>query len=146
MKLATLCPHFAPDTAPTGVVMTHIVEGLAERGHELAVVTALPWYRHHAVEPEFRGRWVRRTPTPWGRVVRDAAAAEDDRVEVVAHRRNLGPHASFNEGIDWARATLTHDAPVRPCGTIYAGPTSSISRTMSCGSTTTGRKPPKVRF
>ena len=70
MKLAILCPHFAPDTAPTGVVMTHIVEGLAERGHELAVVTALPWYRDHAVEPEFRGRWVRRTDTDWGRIVR----------------------------------------------------------------------------
>jgi hypothetical protein len=31
-------------------------------------------------------------------------AAEDARVEVVARRRNLGPHASFNEGIDWARS------------------------------------------
>lgn len=29
-------------------------------------------------------------------------AAEDRRVQVVAHRRNLGPHASYNEGIDWA--------------------------------------------
>jgi glycosyltransferase involved in cell wall biosynthesis len=31
-------------------------------------------------------------------------AAEDRRVEVVAHPRNLGPHASFNEAVDWARA------------------------------------------
>lgn len=31
-------------------------------------------------------------------------AAEDPRVEVVAHRTNLGPHASFNEGVDWAAA------------------------------------------
>jgi Glycosyl transferase family 2 len=29
-------------------------------------------------------------------------ASEDRRVEVVAHRRNLGQHASYNEGIDWA--------------------------------------------
>jgi glycosyltransferase involved in cell wall biosynthesis len=29
-------------------------------------------------------------------------AAEDRRVEVVVHPRNLGPHASFNEGVDWA--------------------------------------------
>lgn len=28
--------------------------------------------------------------------------AEDRRVELVARRRNLGLHASFNEGIDWA--------------------------------------------
>jgi glycosyltransferase involved in cell wall biosynthesis len=31
--------------------------------------------------------------------------AEDPRVELVARPRNLGPHASFNEGIDWAKAT-----------------------------------------
>ncbi len=29
-------------------------------------------------------------------------AAEDRRVQVVAHRANVGHHASFNEGIDWA--------------------------------------------
>lgn len=29
-------------------------------------------------------------------------ATEDRRVEVRVHRRNLGPHASFNEAIDWA--------------------------------------------
>jgi glycosyltransferase involved in cell wall biosynthesis len=31
-------------------------------------------------------------------------AAEDSRVQVVAHPTNLGLHASFNEGIDWASA------------------------------------------
>jgi glycosyltransferase involved in cell wall biosynthesis len=31
-------------------------------------------------------------------------AAEDDRVELVLRERNLGLHASFNEGIDWAQA------------------------------------------
>lgn len=31
-------------------------------------------------------------------------ASEDNRVHVIAHERNLGPHASFNEGIDWAAA------------------------------------------
>jgi glycosyltransferase involved in cell wall biosynthesis len=29
-------------------------------------------------------------------------ATEDSRIEVVAHQRNLGQHASFNEAIDWA--------------------------------------------
>ena len=45
MKIVVLCPHFEPDTAPTGVVMTRIVRELADLGHELHVVTALPWYR-----------------------------------------------------------------------------------------------------
>lgn len=31
-------------------------------------------------------------------------ATEDKRVEVVIHPVNLGPHASFNEGVDWARS------------------------------------------
>ena len=70
MKLAVLCPHFAPDLAPTGEVMTRIVLELAARGHELHVVTALPWYLHHAVEPEWRGRLVRTERTAWGSITR----------------------------------------------------------------------------
>lgn len=31
-------------------------------------------------------------------------AAEDSRVELRLRERNLGPHASFNEGVDWASA------------------------------------------
>ena len=37
MKLIVLCPHFAPDSAPTGTVMTRIVDELAALGHELHV-------------------------------------------------------------------------------------------------------------
>ena len=70
MKLAVLCPHFAPDTAPTGEVMTRIVLELAARGHELHVVTALPWYVHHRVEPEWAGRTVRTERTAWGSITR----------------------------------------------------------------------------
>jgi GT2 family glycosyltransferase len=36
--------------------------------------------------------------------IADALAAGDRRIEIVRHRENRGPHASFNEGIDWARA------------------------------------------
>jgi colanic acid biosynthesis glycosyl transferase WcaI len=70
MRLAILCPHFAPDLAPTGVVITRIVEELAALGHRLDVVTALPWYQHHKVEPEWGGRPVRTEITAWGTVTR----------------------------------------------------------------------------
>ena len=70
MKLAVLCPHFAPDVAPTGEVITRIVLELADRGHELHVVTALPWYVHHRVEPAWAGRLVRVEPTEWGSITR----------------------------------------------------------------------------
>lgn len=70
MNLTVLCPHFDPDLAPTGVVMSRIVHELAERGHRLHVVTALPWYVDHDVEPGWEGRLVRTETTPWGRISR----------------------------------------------------------------------------
>ncbi len=70
MKLAVLCPHFAPDVAPTGEVITRIVLELADRHHQVHVVTALPWYLHHRVEPEWEGRPVRCEPTEWGSITR----------------------------------------------------------------------------
>ena len=60
MRLLVLCPHYEPDVAPTGEVMAAIVSELARRGHEIRVVTSLPWYRQHRVEPGWRGRPVRR--------------------------------------------------------------------------------------
>ena len=70
MKLAVLCPHYAPDTAPTGEVMTSIATELVARGHELHVVTSLPWYEHHRIEPGWGGRVVRHEDTAWGRITR----------------------------------------------------------------------------
>ena len=70
MRLVVVCPHFDPDTAPTGRVITRIVEELAALGHEIHVVTALPWYRTHRVEPDWGGRLVRRELTAWGSITR----------------------------------------------------------------------------
>ena len=68
--LVVLCPHFAPDTAPTGVVMTRIVEELAALGHTVHVVTSLPWYRTHRIEPGWEGRLARTERTTWGSITR----------------------------------------------------------------------------
>ncbi len=70
LRLAVLCPHFEPDTAPTGAVITRIVHELAALGHEVHVITALPWYRRHAIESDWTGRWVRRERTAWGSITR----------------------------------------------------------------------------
>ena len=44
MRILVICPHYEPDTAPTGVVMTAIAEHLIELGHEQTrrEVDALP--------------------------------------------------------------------------------------------------------
>jgi colanic acid biosynthesis glycosyl transferase WcaI len=79
MKLLVICPHYAPDVAPTGEVMTSIATELMARGHELHVVTALPWYEHHRVEPGWGGRLSRRERTPWGQVTRVQPFPTDKR-------------------------------------------------------------------
>jgi colanic acid biosynthesis glycosyl transferase WcaI len=79
VKLVVVSPHFAPDTAPTGAVVTRIVSELAALGHEIEVVTSLPWYREHQVESGFRGRLYRYEDTPWGRITRLTPFASRDK-------------------------------------------------------------------
>jgi colanic acid biosynthesis glycosyl transferase WcaI len=88
MRIVVLCPHFEPDTAPTGVVMTRIVRELASRGHELHVVSSLPWYRAHRIEPEWGGRWSATEPTAWGSVTRVHPFPGGDKSNLA--RRALG--------------------------------------------------------
>ena len=70
MKIQVLCPHFEPDSAPTGEFMSAIVNNLGALGHELHVVTALPWYREHAVESGWDGRLLRSEDREWGKITR----------------------------------------------------------------------------
>ena len=70
MRIQVVCPHFEPDVAPTGLVMSEIVRGLAAQGHTIDVVTSLPWYASHAVDEAWRGRIVRSEKTAWGSISR----------------------------------------------------------------------------
>ena len=70
MNIVVLCPHFTPDVAPTGEVMTSIAGALAELGHRLHIVTSLPWYQQHTLEPGWDGQLVRHQSTSWGTVTR----------------------------------------------------------------------------
>ena len=88
MKIVVLCPHFDPDTAPTGNVMTRLVHELGRRGHRLHVVTALPWYRHHRIEDGWTGNSVRRVMTWFGSVTRVHPFPGKDKRNIA--RRALG--------------------------------------------------------
>lgn len=68
--IVVLVPHFAPDTAPTGEVITRIVDEFIAAGRQIHVVTALPWYRTHAIEEGWTGRLIRREKTSWGSIIR----------------------------------------------------------------------------
>ena len=87
-RVVVICPHFDPDTAPTGVVMSRIVHELVALGDEVHVVTSLPWYRTHAIEAGWTGRLVRRDVTPWGSITRVHPFPGDDKTDLP--RRALG--------------------------------------------------------
>jgi colanic acid biosynthesis glycosyl transferase WcaI len=90
VKLVVVTPHFSPDTAPTGAIVTRIVEELAHRGHEIEVITALPWYRDHKIEPGFEGKLTRREDTPWGRIVRVHPFPTSDKRDLLRRAAAFG--------------------------------------------------------
>ena len=70
LRIVVVCPHFGPDTAPTGTVMTRIVDELAARGHSC---TSSPPCRGTATTPSSRdGGWPvgDRERTAWGSITR----------------------------------------------------------------------------
>ncbi len=93
MNLVVIAPHFAPDVAPTGAVITRVVEELGGRGHKIDVVTALPWYREHKIEPGYAGRLFRYEDAPWGRITRIHPFPGTDKRNLV--RRAAG-YAGFS--------------------------------------------------
>ena len=110
MRIAVLCPHFEPDLAPTGVVMSSIVHELAARGHHLHVVTSLPWYEHHRVEPEWQpmgpSGFVQHEDLSWGRISR-VHPFPTDKSNIPARALAFGAFTALNG----ATALLTRSHP-----------------------------------
>ncbi|MPZ68118.1 MAG: glycosyltransferase [Actinobacteria bacterium] len=90
MKLAVVCPHFEPDLAPTGAVITRIVHELAGRGHTIEVLTSLPWYRDHSIEPGYEGKWTRHEDVPWGRITRMNPFPTQDKRNILRRAAAFG--------------------------------------------------------
>lgn len=88
LRLVVIGPHFEPDTAPTGDMLTGIVAELAAAGCEVHVITSMPWYRSHALEPGWGGRWWRVERRPWGTITRVHPFPGRDKSNLV--RRALG--------------------------------------------------------
>lgn len=99
LRLVVIGPHFDPDTAPTGKVLSRVVDELGRRGHEIHVVAALPWYRAHAIEPGWGGRWSRSDTAGFGTVRRVHPFPGSDRRNLA--RRATG-FAAFSVLAGWA--------------------------------------------
>ena len=114
MNLIVLCPHFEPDVAPTGAVMTRIAHELIERGHRLHLITALPWYQRHAIEPGWGGRLVRTERTEWGRISRVNPFPTD--------KRNIPARAVAFGGFTALATAVGMASPIRPDAVLAMSP------------------------
>lgn len=114
MNLVVLCPHFEPDVAPTGAVMTRIAHELIGRGHRLHVITALPWYQGHAIEPGWEGRLVRTEDTGWGRISRVNPFPTD--------KRNIPARAVAFGGFTALATAVGVGSSIRPDGVLAMSP------------------------
>jgi colanic acid biosynthesis glycosyl transferase WcaI len=113
VNLLVLCPHYEPDVAPTGEVMTSIATELVARGHRLHIVTALPWYQHHRVEPGWDG-FVRNEDTEWGRITRVQPFPTD--------KRNVTARALAFGGFTALAGAMAAASPVRPDAVLAMSP------------------------
>lgn len=60
MRVLVVSPHLKPDTAPTGIIISEILEELGRNGHEIYAITSLPWYERHEVEEKWVGKGLRK--------------------------------------------------------------------------------------
>ena len=96
MRVLVLCPHFEPDTAPTGHVMTRLVEELGKREHDVHVITSLPWYKTHSVDSQWTGRFVRKKTTSWGSITRLHPMTSAKKNNLVARALAFGMFSLFS--------------------------------------------------
>ncbi len=119
MKILLFCPHFDPDLhAATGEVMTKLVHGLADRDHQITVVTSLPWYHGHSVASDWRGRPWRTEKTGWGRIIR-AWPFPTTKTDVRARALGFGGQTGLATGL--ALTTGSHDVVMGMSPPIFLG-------------------------
>jgi colanic acid biosynthesis glycosyl transferase WcaI len=126
VRILAVLPHFAPDSAPTGTIGSRLIEELGNLGHHIDVVTSLPWYEHHAVEPQWRGRIVRREKKQWGTITRVHPFPTGDKKNIpkravgfAAFCAATAGYASIGRGVDITFA-MTPPLPMAATGWLAA--------------------------
>ncbi|UXE63903.1 MAG: glycosyltransferase family 4 protein [Woronichinia naegeliana WA131] len=56
MRVLLYSYNYYPEPIGIAPLMTELAEGLVKRGHEVRVVTAMPWYPASEIAPEYRNR------------------------------------------------------------------------------------------
>lgn len=56
MRILIYSYNYHPEPIGIAPLMTELAEGLAKNGHELRVLTAMPWYPESKIYPQYRGK------------------------------------------------------------------------------------------
>lgn len=56
MRILIYSYNYYPEPIGIAPLMTELAEGMVERGHEVRVITAMPWYPEGEIKPEYRGK------------------------------------------------------------------------------------------
>ena len=56
MRILIYSYNYYPEPIGIAPLMTELAEGMVKRGHEVRVVTAMPWYPNGEVIPEYKGK------------------------------------------------------------------------------------------
>ncbi|MBR8831640.1 MAG: hypothetical protein N5P05_001079 [Chroococcopsis gigantea SAG 12.99] len=56
MKILLYSYNYHPEPIGIAPLMTELAEGLVKRGHQVRVVTAVPWYPANCIPPEYEGK------------------------------------------------------------------------------------------
>ncbi|MGF1541359.1 MAG: glycosyltransferase family 4 protein [Pleurocapsa sp.] len=56
MRILIYSYNYYPEPIGIAPLMTELAEGMVKRGHEVRVVTAMPWYPSGEVSPEYKGK------------------------------------------------------------------------------------------
>lgn len=56
MRILVYSYNYHPEPIGIAPLMTELAEGLARRGHQVRVITAVPWYPASEISPEYKGK------------------------------------------------------------------------------------------
>jgi colanic acid biosynthesis glycosyl transferase WcaI len=106
MRILLVTPYYTPDLGPSAPLFSMLGAGLAQRGHDVTVVTCVPHYPSGQVPTEFRGLGVRRS-------IEDGVAVLRVPVPSVQRARlaqRLLQYLAYQAGAAWTGRSLQYDA------------------------------------
>ena len=56
MRILIYSYNYHPEPIGIAPLMTELAEGLVKKGHDVRVLTAMPWYPNSEIAPEYEGK------------------------------------------------------------------------------------------